>query len=69
MSKCEGAALFVSFEEGKEGFGSKYKAGVIMKFADGKLSQENEMAIQKAKQAKKQAKETKTASQVDDLEF
>ncbi len=69
MSKCEGAALLVSFEEGKALFSGKYKAGVMMQFVDGKLAKENEIAIQKAKQAKKQAKETKTASQVDGLNF
>jgi hypothetical protein len=55
MSKCEGSAILVSFEEGKELLSDKYKAGIMMMFFDGKLSHENERAVKKAKEAKKQA--------------
>lgn len=65
VSHCEGAALLVSFEEGTKDFLGTYNAKVEMEFVDGRLEKENEAAIQKAKQAKV----TKTASQVDNLNF
>ena len=65
VSQCKGAALLVNFEEGSKDFAGTYSAIVRMKFLDGNLKQENEVAIQKARRAK----ETKTASQLENMRF